>query len=101
VRLAITLQKTKKVHETITFLLVTLLNIYRLKKLFHVTYNKPFLITLLTTLPYLKYVATLPCNSSLITCFLTFVSHKVVWQHMQGVVGLLVNNLLQLYQEIF
>jgi len=31
--------------------------------------NKPFLICLLTTLPYLKYEATLPCNLSLIACF--------------------------------
>jgi len=32
--------------------------------------NKPFLIRLLTTPPGLKYVATLPCNLSLIACFL-------------------------------
>jgi len=33
--------------------------------------NKPFLIWLLTTPPYLKYVATLPCNLPLIimACF--------------------------------
>jgi len=31
--------------------------------------NKPFLIRLLTTPPHLKYVATLPCNLSLIACF--------------------------------
>jgi len=31
--------------------------------------NKPFLIWLLRTPPYLKYVATLPCNLSLIFCF--------------------------------
>jgi len=40
---------------------------------------------LLTTPPHLKYVATLPCNVSLIACFLTLVVHKVVWQNMQGV----------------
>ena len=33
--------------------------------------NKPFLIWLLTTPPNLKYVATLPCNLSLVACFLT------------------------------
>ena len=49
--------------------------------------NKPFLIWLLTTPPHLKCVATLPCNLSLIACFLTMMFHKVVWQHMQGVVG--------------
>jgi len=31
--------------------------------------NKPFLIWLLTTPPYLKYAATLPCNMSLLACF--------------------------------
>ena len=31
--------------------------------------NKPFLIWLLTTPAYLKYVATLPCNKSLMACF--------------------------------
>jgi len=30
--------------------------------------NKPFLIWLLTTPPHLKYVATLPCNLSLMAC---------------------------------
>jgi len=55
--------------------------------------NKPFLIWLLTPPPHLKYVATLPsvpCNLSLITCFLTLMFHKVMWQHMQEVVGFLV-----------
>ena len=57
-------------HETITFLLVTLPNIHRLKKYFHShTDNKPFLIWLLTTQPHLKHVATLPCNLSLTACF--------------------------------
>jgi len=31
--------------------------------------NKPFLIYLLKTSPHLKYVATLPCNLSLMACF--------------------------------
>jgi len=41
-----------------------------------------------------KYVDTLPCNLSLIACFLTLMFHKVVWQHMQSVVccGRIVNN---------
>ena len=57
-------------HETTTLLLVTLPNIHRFKKFFtHRLSNKPFLIWLLTTPPYLKYVATLPCNLSLMTCF--------------------------------
>ena len=55
--------------------------------------DKPFLnlIWLLTTPPHLKYVAVLPCDLSLIACFLTLTIHKVVWQHMQGVVGFLIN----------
>ena len=58
-----------QVHETITFLLVTLPNIHRLKFFFTLTLsNKPFLIRLLTTPPHLKYVATLPCNLSFIAC---------------------------------
>ena len=44
---------------------------------------------------HLKYVATLPCNLSLITCFLTLMFHMVVWQHVQGVVGFLIITLLQ------
>ena len=40
-RLANTLLKEKKVHETITFLLVTLPNIYRLKKFMDRLSNKP------------------------------------------------------------
>jgi len=57
------------VHETITFLLVTLPNIHRFKQNFtHGLSNKPFLIWLLTTPPHLKYVATLPCNVSLMAC---------------------------------
>jgi len=59
-----------KVQETIAFLLVTLPNIHRFKKNFTLTLcNKPFLIWLLTTPPHHKYVATLPCNLSLMACF--------------------------------
>ena len=63
--------------------------------------NKPFLIWLLTTPPRLKYVATLPCNLLLIACSLTLMFHKVVWQHTQGVVELLVTTLPLTYQGIF
>jgi len=55
----------------------------------------------INTPPHLKYVATLPCNLSLIACFMTLMFHKVMWQHMQRVVGLLLTSLLQIYQEIF
>jgi len=66
-RLANTLLNTKKVHETISFLVV---NIHRLKKFFiHRLSNKPFLICLLKTSPRLKYVATVPCNLLLMACF--------------------------------
>jgi len=61
------------VHETTTLLLVTLLNIHGLKKFTDTRSNKPFLIWLLTTSPYLKYVATTNlstiCNLSLISRF--------------------------------
>jgi len=41
-----------------------------IKKNFTRTFsNEPFLIWLLTTPPHLKYVATLPCNLSLMACF--------------------------------
>jgi len=82
------------VHETATFLLVILRNIRRLS-------NKPLLIWLLTIPPNLKHAATPPCNLSLIACFLTLMFHKVVWQHMGGMLGLLVTSLLQIYQGIF
>jgi len=58
--------------------------------------NIPFLIWLLTTLPRRKYAASLHCNLSLVACFLTLMFHKVVWQHMQGVVGFLITNLVQI-----
>ena len=90
--------KTKKVHETITLLLVTLPNIHKFQKIFtdRLSY-KPFLIWLLTTPPHLKHVATLPCNLSLMACILTIKFHKVVWQHIQGVMGFLITTLLQMY----
>jgi len=75
------------VHKTITFVLVTLPNIYQFKKFFtHRLSNKLFLIWLLTTPPHFKYVATLPCNLLLMACFADInVSqgnsniHKVLW----------------------
>ena len=68
-RLANILLNTTKLHETITFLVVTLPNTHRFQFFFtHVLSNKPFLIWLLTT-PHLKYVATLPCNLLLMACF--------------------------------
>jgi len=55
--------KTKKVHETITFLLVTLPNVHQFKNFVtHRLSSKPFLIWLLTTPLDLKYVPTPPCN---------------------------------------
>jgi len=62
--------------------------------------NKPSLIWLLTTPPNHKYVAALPCTLSLIACFLTLMFHKIVWQHTQGMVEILLTSLLQIYQEI-
>ena len=52
------------------FLLVILPNIYRFKFFFTDRLsNKRFLIWLLTTPPYFKYVATLPCNLTFMACF--------------------------------
>jgi len=42
--------------------------------------NKPILIWLLTTPPHLKYVATRSCKLSLISCLLTLMFYKVLWQ---------------------
>jgi len=56
-----------KVHETITFLLVTLPNIYRLKN--YLTNWAINLNLVFKNSPHLKYVATLPCNLSLRACF--------------------------------
>ena len=61
--------QARKVHETTTLLLVTLPSIHRFKKFIHTRNNKPFLIWLLTTPPYLKYAATLPCKLSLVACY--------------------------------
>jgi len=73
-------------------------NIHRFKNIFSFRLSsKPFLIWLLTTPPYLKYVAILPCNLSLIACFLTLMCHKVVLQHMQSTVGFLAMTLLKIY----
>ena len=54
-----------------------------LKIFFTVTLsNEPFLIWLLTTPPYFKYAATLPCNSLLMACFADInVSHGSVATH--------------------
>ena len=38
---------------------------------------------------HLNYVATLPCNLSIIDFFLILTFHKLVWQHNQGMVGFL------------
>ena len=84
-----------------TFLLVTLPNIHRFIKKSLTDSNTPLLFWLLTIPPHLKYVATLPCNLLLIACFLTLMFHKVVWQNMQEVVGLLVTTLQQIYHRIF
>jgi len=55
---------------TTTLLFVTLPNIHRFKKKFTRTLgNKSSLIWLLRSPPHLIYVATLPCNLSLMVCF--------------------------------
>jgi len=52
---------------------------------------------LLTTQPHLKYVATLPFNVSLISCFLTLMFHNVLLQNTQDVVRFIITVLLQIY----
>jgi len=52
----------ESLHDTTTFLFVTLLNIYRFYFFTGRLSNKPFLIWLLTISPHLKYAATLRCN---------------------------------------
>jgi len=80
------------VHETTTFLLVTLPNINKFKKITQSLSSNPFLIWLLTTPPHLKYVATLPCNLSLMACFADInVSQSSVATIMQGAMGFLVS----------
>jgi len=56
--------------------------------------NKPFLIWLLTTWPHHTLNMLL---HDLVNRFLTLIFHKVVWQHMQGLMGLLAIILLQIY----
>jgi len=42
----------------------------------------------------------LPCNLSLVACFPILMFHKVVWQRKQGVMGFLLDTLLQIYYQI-
>jgi len=79
---------------------LTLRNIHRFKKTTDGFSNKPFSIWLLTTPPHLKNIVTLPCNLSLIACFLTLMFHKVTWQHMQDVARFWTTTLLQIYPGI-
>jgi len=84
-------------------LLVTLPDVHRFQKNLFTDRlgSKPLIIWLLTTPSHLKYVSTLPCNLSLITCLMTLMFHKVVWQHMQRVLGFLITTLLQICHRIF
>ena len=70
---------------TTTFLLVTCEIFNDLKK------NWLFI-----TPPHLKYVSALPSNLLIIACFLTLLFLKVVRQHVQGVVVLVITILLQI-----
>jgi len=66
--------------------------------------NKPFLIWLLTTPPHFKHVATLPCNLSLIACFLELMFTQGSVATCAGTLGELgfsVAGLLQIYKRIF
>ena len=86
-------------HETITFLLVTFPNIHQFNFFFTRTLcNKPFLIWLLTTPPHLKYVATLPCNLSLMACFADINVSRGSVATYAGAVGFLISIERQIYQ---
>jgi len=49
-----------------------------IKNFTHTLSNKFFLICLLTAQPHLKYIATVPCNLSLMDVLLTLMFHTVV-----------------------
>jgi len=91
--LSVCVGQARKLHETTTFLLVTLPNIHQFEFFFtHTLSNKPFLIWLLITAQHFKYVATLPCNLLLMACFADInVSQGIVYQHMQGAMGFLIS----------
>ena len=88
VRLASTLLKDDESDETTIFVQLTLPNTHRLKKITSRLINKR------------KDITTLPCNLSLIACFLTSMLHEAVWQHMQCLVGFLIKN-TPYFLEIF
>ena len=69
VRLATTLLKKKKVHDTIHLFAYNYAKCLSILKISSLTDSatKPCLIWLLTIPPHLKYVTTVPCNLSLIT----------------------------------
>ena len=101
-RLANTLLKAKKVHETITFLLVTLSNIHQFYHFFtHRLNDKHFFICLLTTQPHLKHAATLPCNLSLNACFADINVSQGSVATCARCGGFLISIQLQIYRGIF
>jgi len=71
VRLAITLLKDEESARDSHVLACNFANVHRFQNIFFTDRlsNKPFLISLLTTPPRLKYVPTLPYNLSLMACF--------------------------------
>jgi len=77
--LATTLLKDEESSRDNHFLACNFAKYSPIKKNLLTVSNKRFLIWLLTTPPHLKYVATLPCNLSLIASFQTLMFHKVVW----------------------
>jgi len=59
----------RNLHETITFLLVTLPNIHQFIFLLSDSARNLSFVWSLTTPPHVKYTATLPCNLSSRACF--------------------------------
>ena len=62
--------------------------------------NKHLLIWLLTTLPHLKHVATLPCNLSLVDINVSQGS-VTTYARCECVIGFLIATFMHIYQRIF
>ena len=61
-------------------------------------HSRPLFCQILTDF---QFVATLPCNLSLIACFQTLTFRKVVQQRMQGMLWFIMTTSLQSYCRIF
>ena len=97
VHLATTLLKVREsAWHSLPFLPFAMPYIYQVQKKFTGRLgNKPCLIWLLKIPPNLTYVTIVLYNLLLLAYLLTVMFRRVVWQHVLGVVGLLVTILVQ------